>query len=104
MWANHRPPPPRPRPGLAFWRNVALPLVCQGSLGKYGLHRGNLSFLCGKELSSGFKQAILRRPERRGWWEQATKAFFHDGNDGRPGDVMVALLSDWGYPKDRGQV
>ena len=34
-----------------------------------------------------------------------TKALFHDGNDGRPGgDVTVALLSDWGYPKDRGQV
>ena len=57
---------PSPRPGLAFWRNVALPLVCQGSLGKYGLHRGNLSFLCGKELGSGFKQAILRRPGEKG--------------------------------------
>lgn len=31
-------------------------------------------------------EAILRElEERRGWWEQATKGFFHDGNDGRPG-------------------
>ena len=45
---------------------MALPLVCQGSLGKDGLRRGNLSFLCGKELGSGFKQAILRRPGEKG--------------------------------------